>query len=177
MKESMLKLGFKQVKSKSEDISSFTMESNGVFYEVSIKIPGNFTGSKFPACGTEICWKATIREKSPFLTLKQLLAELPILIDPRIDKQIYEAFSDQKTENLSIGGTWKMYYTWEAEFIPEPGQNLLQEVKDLAKSRDFGTYTKQDDYDVFCREKTMSYMYIYKSKTNNNITVRIQPQS
>lgn len=177
MKQQMLRQGFKQTKSDNEDVDCYSLESKGILYEVRIKQPGNFTGSKFPACGTQIIWKAILRERSSYLSLKQLLAAMPILKDSRIDQEIYDSLSEQKIASLSIGGTWSMYYTWQAELMPDPGQDLLHKVRDLAKNRDFGTYTRENDYDVFCREKTMSYIYIYTSQQDKNITIRIQPQS
>ncbi|MCE1247727.1 MAG: hypothetical protein LWY06_13890 [Firmicutes bacterium] len=177
LKSKMRKLGFKTQKSPDEDTYMFALDTKGIHYEVSIRQPENFTGSKFPACGTSIKWQVSIKDKSDYQTLSQITKELPILIDSRIDREIYESLATQKIANLSVGGTWTMYYTWQAELIPAEGQDLLQNLRDLAKARSFGTYTKEKDHEEFCRESTISYFFIYPSTTGKNITLRIQPQS
>ena len=160
---------------RSEEGLSCSAQEAGTSQGVEVQGPRPWTGGKEKACGVKIRWSAQRRHAGPALSVQDVLARLPALRDARVDPLLVAGLGRLPAAQVSVGGTWTRYYSWDVRVCGGP--SLRMELSRRLLEAGFGAPEKEAGYERFSRPRTGSYALLYEPEPGGSVRLSIQPES
>lgn len=152
-----------------------SLAAAGLAQQVDVEGPHPWTGGKGPACGLRIRWSVEAPDRGPAPAVAALLARLPFLRDERVDPSLMSGLGKFEARELSVGGTWSRYYSWDARLFGGPG--LREKLAGLLRAAGFAAEGRERGYESFSRAATGSHALLYDAEPDGSARLSLQPES
>lgn len=154
---------------------SCSARAAGMTQQVDVEGPRPWTGGKGPACGLRIRWSVDAPDRGPAPGVGALLARLPFLRDERVDPSLMAGLDALEARELSAGGTWSRYYSWDVRLVGGPG--LREKLAGLLRAAGFAAEGRERGYESFSRAATGSHALLYEAEADGSVRLSLQPES
>jgi hypothetical protein len=157
----------------------FLFNSNNLIFKFTLENFSNYTGG--PLCGGSVSLDITLETRLPETTIENILKLYSSINCYSLPSKILDQFKKQTFSNISYGGTWEQYYSWDVDVkcadeasLAELNKSVVSEMIKIG----FKLYKNEDKLLSYELNNGDNSSYIYISREEQNIlTFRYQPNS